>query len=114
MKECLFCRIIKGEIPSKKVFENDSVFAFEDIHPMAKIHNLFIHKNHSHDINSMTENSSQTITEVFNAIKDWTRSSQLDKSGFRVVTNCGADAGQTVFHTHFHVLGGERLGRFGK
>lgn len=114
MSDCLFCKIIKGEIPSKKVFENELVFAFEDIHPMAKIHHLFIHKKHTHDINSLIGNDPDQVKDVYHAIKEWTESTELKKNGFRVVTNCGPDAGQTVFHTHFHVLGGEKLGRFGK
>lgn len=113
MNDCLFCKIIKKEIPSKKVFEDENVYAFEDIHPMAKIHNLFIHKKHTQDVNSLMTSDSAQISDVFNAIKTWTNSQDLQKSGFRVVTNCGPNAGQTVFHTHFHVLGGEKLGRFG-
>jgi len=114
MSDCLFCKIIKGEIPSEKVYSDELVYAFKDIHPMAKIHNLFIHKQHSHDINAMTKDSPDQISDVYKAILKWTQDEQLDSTGFRVVTNCGADAGQTVFHTHFHVLGGEKLGRFGK
>lgn len=114
MDNCLFCKIIKGDIPSEKIYSDENVYAFKDIHPMAKVHNLFIHKNHSHDINVMTNESTMHIGEVFQAIQKWTASQKLESSGFRIVTNCGPDAGQTVFHTHFHVLAGEKLGKFGK
>jgi histidine triad (HIT) family protein len=109
---CLFCRILKGEIPSHKVYEDESVYAFKDIAPMAREHYLFIHKNHSQNINEMAQNAAQ-ITDVFLAIKSFTESTALSTAGFRVVTNQGAQAGQTVFHTHFHILGGEQLKGFG-
>lgn len=108
--DCLFCKIIKGEIPSEKIFENDSVYAFKDIYPMAKEHYLFISKNHSANINEM---DTKDLLEVMSAIKEFTTNSKLEKDGFRVVTNINKNGGQTVFHTHFHVLGGEQLGRFG-
>ncbi|PJB52208.1 MAG: histidine triad nucleotide-binding protein [Bdellovibrio sp. CG_4_9_14_3_um_filter_39_7] len=114
MNDCLFCKIIKGEIPSSEVFSNENVYAFKDLHPMAKIHNLFIHREHSHDINAMSKTSPEQVVDVYKAILKWTQDEKLDSSGFRVVTNCGPDAGQTVFHTHFHVLAGEKLGLFGK
>lgn len=110
--DCLFCKIIKGEIPSTKVFENESVFGFVDIFPQAKIHLLFIHKNHSKNINELAKSPSD-LGQVFQAIAQYTKERGLDKTGFRVVTNTGKEAGQTVFHTHFHLLGGEALGRFG-
>lgn len=110
--ECIFCKIINGKIPSTKVFENEKIFAFKDLHPQAKIHLLFIHKEHSANVNEMSENPI-FLTEIFQGIAEYTKKSGLEKMGFRVVTNLGKDAGQTVFHTHFHVLGGEPLGHFG-
>lgn len=112
MSQCLFCKILKGEIPSKKVFENENVYGFVDIYPQAKTHLLFIHKNHTANVNEMSENP-LAIGEVYQAIATYTREQKMDVEGFRVVTNIGANAGQTVFHTHFHVLGGEKLGHFG-
>ena len=112
MSDCLFCKIIKNEIPSTKIFDNDVVMGFVDIFPQAKTHLLFIHKNHSKDINEMS-NDPAAIGQVFQAIAEYTKREGLDQKGFRVVTNLGKNAGQTVFHTHFHVLGGETLGRFG-
>lgn len=110
---CLFCKILKNEIPSKKVFENDHVFVFADIHPQAKEHFLFVHKNHTADINEMSQDGS-AIAEIFKAIAEFTKDKPLSREGFRVVTNLGPHAGQTVFHTHFHLVGGEPLGHFGR
>lgn len=112
MSDCIFCKIVAGSIPSTKVFENDQVIAFNDLRPQAAKHVLFIHKKHTRDVNDMSQDSSQ-IADVFHAIKEFTVKDKLDQKGFRVVTNLGEHAGQTVFHTHFHVLGGEPLGHFG-
>lgn len=111
--DCLFCKIIKGDIPSEKVFENEKVYAFKDINPMAKEHYLFIHKEHSKNINDISINSPEQFADVFQAIQEFTQSNKLEENGFRVVSNVNAHAGQTVFHTHFHVLGGEQLRGFG-
>jgi histidine triad (HIT) family protein len=112
MDNCLFCKILKEKIPAAKVFENERVLAFKDIHPQAKIHYLFIHKKHSKDILEMSQDSKQ-LEEVFEAIHHVAKKERLDSAGFRLVNNCGALAGQTVFHTHFHLLSGEPLGSFG-
>lgn len=114
MSDCLFCKIVKGDIPSTKVFENDKVLGFVDIFPQAKTHLLFIHKSHTANINEMAETDAKAIGEVYLAIAEFTKKEGMDQGGFRVVTNLGKNAGQTVFHTHFHVVGGESLGRFGK
>ena len=114
MDNCLFCRIIRHQIPSKKVFESDTVLGFEDISPMAKKHLLFIHKKHSTNINEMVEEDTAGLADIFAAICRYTKDEKLDRTGFRIVTNQGKDAGQTVFHTHFHVLSGEKLGSFGR
>jgi histidine triad (HIT) family protein len=113
MEDCLFCKIIAGEIPSEKVFENENVLGFKDIAPMAKEHYLFIHKVHTANINEIADSNPAHLADVFSAISEFTQSNHLAKDGFRVVTNHGANAGQTVFHTHFHVLGGEQLRGFG-
>lgn len=113
MSDCLFCKILKGDIPSDKVFENDTVYGFKDIDPMASEHYLFIHKKHSQNVNELISSSPEQLGNVFLAIKDFT-SPRLERNGFRIVTNINGDGGQSVFHTHFHVLGGEALGSFGK
>ena len=112
MKDCLFCKIFKGEIPSSKVYESSNVIGFKDLHPLAPIHALFIHKEHSHNVNSMSDSPEQ-IAEVFQAIKKYTTEAKLEQDGFRVVTNIGPHGGQTIFHTHFHVLAGAQLRGFG-
>lgn len=110
--ECLFCKIIDGKIPSTKVFENDKIYVFKDIQPHAAIHFLFIHKNHTSDVNNLMTNEPSQIVDIFSAIKEVTEREKMDEKGFRVLTNLGSYAGQTVFHTHFHVLGGEPLRGF--
>ncbi len=107
MDGCIFCKIIKGEIPSKKVYEDSNVYAFSDIHPQAKHHILFVPKQH---ISGLTElNDKETLNNIFFAIKKVTKELGIDGTGYRVCANNGPDAGQTVFHVHFHVLGGQRL-----
>jgi histidine triad (HIT) family protein len=110
---CLFCKIINGEIPATKIFENESVLGFVDIHPQAKTHLLFLHKKHTANINEMSTDE-LSLAQVFKAITEYTNSNNLNEEGFRVVVNQGKNGGQTVFHTHFHVVGGEPLGRFGR
>jgi histidine triad (HIT) family protein len=108
MNDCLFCKIIKKEIPSTAVYENEFVYAFRDIHPQAKHHILIVPKQHIASVME-TDTSSKTLKQVFDAVKEIVKKEKIDASGFRVVANNGPDAGQTVFHLHFHILGGERL-----
>lgn len=110
MNNCLFCKIIKKEIPSQIVYQDEFVTGFKDISPLAHVHVLFVHKNHSNNINFMAPSE---ITDIYRAIAKFTIDEKLDLEGFRVVTNAGPNSGQTVFHTHFHVLGGQKLGGFG-
>ncbi len=112
--DCLFCKIVDGKIPSTKVFENESVIAFKDLHPLALKHYLFIHREHTRDIVDMMDTDPAQIQDIFKAISQFSKTEGLTNSGLRVVTNLGAHGGQSVFHTHFHLLGGESLGRFGK
>jgi len=109
---CIFCKIVEGTIPSNKVYEDTCVIAFKDLKPHAAKHLLFIHKHHSTDINHMVEIGPSQVQDIFKAIAVYSKNEGMDKNGFRVVTNLGAYAGQTVFHTHFHLLGGELLGGF--
>lgn len=113
MSNCIFCKIIAGEIPSTKVFENENVLAFKDLHPMAPIHLLFVSKKHSANVNEMCTSNESCLVSIFKGITEYTKQTGLDQKGFRVVTNIGKDAGQTVFHTHFHLLGGGTLRGFG-
>ena len=109
MDDCLFCKIINEEIPADIVFENDKVIGFKDINPSAKIHLLFIHKSHSENINEMARRDLKKVGEVIAAITEYTHQVGLEKDGYRIVTNIGPNGCQAVFHTHFHVLGGEQL-----
>ena len=111
--ECIFCKIVKGIIPANKIFENDKIVAFKDLHPQSKVHLLFIHKSHTDNVNQIMLDNSDHLSDIFRPITEMTQKDGLDKTGFRVVTNLGPHAGQTVFHTHFHVLAGEPLGGFG-
>ena len=108
MNDCIFCKIIKGEIPSKKVYEDETVFAFEDINPMAPVHILVIPKQHIVNMMEIDEKNSQVISHIFEVIAKIAKEKNLEK-GFRVVSNCNEYAGQTVFHLHFHILGGKQL-----
>ena len=112
--DCIFCKILEGKIPSTKVFENDKVYAFKDLHPQATKHYLFVHKSHTRDINDLILTDRNQVADIFSAIQQVTVNEKLDQSGFRVVTNMGSHGGQTVFHTHFHLLGGEPLRGFGR
>lgn len=104
MKDCLFCKIIKGEIPSSKVFENDYVYAFKDIDPQAPLHYIFIPKEHIESADKIDASNAHLIAEVFKAIAIVAKDENLEE-GYRIVNNCGKNAGQTVFHIHFHVMG---------
>lgn len=108
--ECLFCKIIKGEIPAEKVYEDEFVLAFKDISPVAPVHVLVIPKIHIRNVNELTDKNSEYLLKIFNAIKEVAKICNVIESGYRVITNCGEDAGQTVNHLHFHVIGGENLG----
>ena len=110
----IFEKILKKEVPATVVFENPQVLAFKDINPQAQVHIIFIHKKKSKDVGEMMESSPNQIQEIFNAIHMFIKMQGLEDSGYRIVTNKGADGGQTVFYTHFHLLAGEKLGRFGK
>ncbi|MBQ8135611.1 MAG: histidine triad nucleotide-binding protein [Clostridia bacterium] len=107
--DCLFCSIIKGEIPSTKVYEDEQVYAFKDINPMAPVHVLIIPKTHLSSINDVTEENSAVIAHIYAVAAKLAKELGISESGYRVVSNCGADAGQTVFHLHFHLLGGKKL-----
>ncbi len=111
MNDCLFCKIIAGEIPSKKVYEDDLCFAFHDISPLAPTHFLVIPKQHLASAAELTEAEAVTVGHIYAVIARLARELGF-ADGFRVVTNCGALAGQTVRHLHFHVLAGKELGSF--
>ena len=105
---CLFCKIIAGEIPSTKVYEDDLVFAFRDIAPQAPTHILVVPKAHMVSVNDVTAENSAVVAHIFEVIPQIAKAEGLE-NGYRVVSNCGDDAGQTVHHLHFHILGGKKL-----
>ncbi|MEG0873276.1 MAG: histidine triad nucleotide-binding protein [Clostridia bacterium] len=108
--DCLFCKIIKGDMPCEKVYENDTVIAFKDIDPVAPVHILIIPKVHIQDMNELEDENISYISEVYKAIKEVAKICDVSKSGYRVICNCGKDGGQVVNHLHFHLIGGKHLG----
>ena len=107
MSDCLFCKIISGDIPSKKVYEDELVYAFYDIDPQAPSHFLVIPKEHIASCGAVTPENSAVVAHCFEVIAKVTK--ELGIEEFRVVSNCGASAGQSVFHLHFHVLSGRDM-----
>jgi len=106
--DCLFCAIIEGEIPSTKVYEDELCFAFRDINPQAPSHILVVPKEHIASVNGITAENAAVAAHIFTVIPRIAAEEGL-AGGYRVVSNCGDDAGQTVHHLHFHILGGTRL-----
>ena len=106
---CVFCRIISKKIPSKIVYEDDLVTAFEDVNPQAPVHTLVVPKKHIPDIHSMTEADRDLVGHLFLTAKKIAEDGGLDSKGYRMVINNGAGAGQTVFHVHLHVLSGRHF-----
>lgn len=110
MEDCLFCKIIKGEIPSKKVYEDKEILAFEDIHPAAPIHVLVIPKKHISSLADLEEQDETLIGKIYHVINQIAREKGVKEKGYRVIVNCGKDGGQEVMHLHFHLLAGKQLG----
>ena len=106
--DCLFCKIAAGDIPSKKVYENEWVYAFEDIAPQAPFHVIIIPKEHIASAADINAENSHLISKVYEAVAEIARENNLEK-GFRIVNNCGEDGGQTVGHIHFHLLARRNL-----
>ena len=111
MTDCLFCKIINGQIPSTKVFENEKVYAFKDIAPQAPVHIVIVPKEHIECANEINSENSKAVADVFEAIPEIAKIAGIADDGYRIVNNCGANAGQTVFHLHFHLLGGAMGGK---
>jgi histidine triad (HIT) family protein len=107
---CLFCKIIKGEIPSDKIYEDDEVFAFKDINPQAPVHVVIVPKKHIASLGEAVSKDAEILGSVQTAAATIAKLFKETKESFRLVNNCGADAGQTVFHIHYHLLGGRKFG----
>ena len=108
--DCLFCKIIKGEIPSRKVFENDRVLVFHDIQPAAPTHVLVIPKKHIASMNEADVEDRELLGELLLTARQVAHELGIAESGYRLINNVGVDGGQVVYHIHIHVLGGEKLG----
>lgn len=109
MSNCIFCKIINGEIPCSKVYEDDKVLAFKDINPEAPVHILVVPKQHLQSVLDLSESNISITADIFSAINKIAKESGIAKDGFRVVANTGTNGGQTVAHLHYHILGGRSL-----
>ncbi|EPR10830.1 histidine triad nucleotide-binding protein [Ruminiclostridium papyrosolvens] len=110
MSDCIFCKIINGEIPSKKVYETDKVYAFHDINPEAPVHVLIVPKEHISSHNELNHENVDVMKDIHLAANEIAKQLGISESGYRLINNCGADAGQTVFHLHYHLVGGTAMG----
>ena len=108
-RDCLFCRIVKGEIPSQKVFENKELLAFKDINPQAPIHIIIIPKKHIDSLSGTEKKDSALLGRLQLVISEIAEKLLGKNSNYRIVTNCGEEAGQSVFHLHYHLLAGRRF-----
>ena len=106
MSDCLFCKIIAGEIPGNAVFENDKVYAFRDINPQAPVHVLVVPKKH---MDNILQCDGETAAALTDAVRQIAVSEGVDRSGFRIISNCGRDGAQSVNHLHIHLMGGRQL-----
>ena len=109
MQDCIFCKIIRGDIPSQCVYEDDHVFAFRDVAPQAPVHILIVPRIHLASAADLDRDNSYIAAKCLEAAAIIAKKESLD-NGFRIITNSGSDAGQTVAHLHFHLLGGKPLG----
>lgn len=105
---CLFCEIINGNIPGNKVYEDDMIYAFKDINPIAPVHVLIVPKVHIDSVNELTPETSKYVAHIFEKIPEIAKSQRINS--YRIINNCGKDAGQSVMHLHFHLIGGVELG----
>ena len=107
--DCIFCKIVNNEIPSKKVYEDEEIVAFNDLEPQAPIHVLIIPKEHIKSTNDISEKNSYIIGKIFMVAAKIAKEYHLE-NGYRIINNCGKDGGQTVEHIHFHLMGGRKMG----
>jgi len=107
--ECIFCRIVAGEIPAKKVYEDDEVVAFEDIRPQAPVHVLVIPRRHIPTVNALADDDASLVGRLVLVAKKIAAERGIAESGYRLVLNCNRDSGQEVFHIHLHLLGGRKF-----
>ena len=110
MQDCIFCKIANKEINSDFVYEDDEIIAFKDINPQAPIHILVIPKKHIESIIDLTDEDEMLVGKMYTAVRKIAKKLNIEESGFRLIVNCGKDAGQEVPHLHFHILAGKKLG----
>jgi len=110
--DCLFCKIVRGEIPSQVVYEDDRIFAFKDINPLAPVHILIIPKEHLTNILDIDQDNVDLIGHIHLVANKLAREAGIAETGFRIVTNCNKEGGQIIFHMHYHLIGGEELRNF--
>ena len=110
MEDCLFCKIIKGEVPSNKVYEDEEFLAFHDINPAAPIHILVIPKKHIKSVAELEKEDEALMGKLFTVINKIAEQEGFKEDGYRIINNCGKNGGQEVMHLHFHILGGKELG----
>jgi len=110
MQDCIFCKIIKGEIPSNKVYEDDEILVFHDINPAAPIHILVIPKKHISMLTDLRKEDEALVGKIYTTINKIAEKEGFKEQGYRVIANCGKDSGQEVMHIHFHILAGKKLG----
>ena len=110
MEECLFCKIIKGEIPCKKVYEDEEILAFHDINPAAPIHILVIPKKHIESLAELSDDDEKYVWAIHKAMNKIAEEQGFIENGYRVIVNCGKDSGQEVMHLHYHLLAGAKFG----
>ncbi|MDD4295695.1 MAG: histidine triad nucleotide-binding protein [Ruminiclostridium sp.] len=106
MADCIFCKIIDGTIPSKKIYENDHIIAFQDIHPAAPVHVLIVPKIHIESLEALNDENMDIVTKVHFAIQKVAKIMKINSDGYRIIVNCGKNGGQTIPHLHYHLLGG--------
>lgn len=110
MKDCVFCKIIRREIPSKIIYEDEKVIAFKDIQPVAPVHVLIVPKIHIESIKDISEENGQILVNIHTAANEVAKRTGIYEKGYRLINNCGIDGGQTVNHLHYHLIGGVSLG----
>lgn len=110
MEDCLFCKIVKGEVPCNKVYEDEEILAFHDIDPAAPIHILVIPKKHITSLAHLEKEDEALVGRIYGVINQIAEKQGFKENGYRVIVNCGKDGGQEVMHLHFHILGGKKLG----
>jgi histidine triad (HIT) family protein len=108
-EDCIFCKIVNGDIPSRKVYEDDKVLAFDDINPMAPVHVIIIPKQHIPTLLDIDPDQADIMGDILSAVREVSAIKGVDKKGFRTVINCNEEGGQVIFHLHMHLLGGTRL-----